>query len=44
MVMYIGIYLLATVAGLAISLLAMEAILGSFIERMQFVEIEDKDE
>ena len=44
MVMYIGIYLLGTVAGLAISLLAMEAILGSFIERMQFVEIEDKDE
>ena len=41
--MTIGIFLLGTVAGLAISLLAMEAILGSFIEHMQFIEI-DKDE
>ena len=42
--MTLALFLLGTVAGLAISLLAMEAILGSFIERMQFVEIEDKED
>ena len=43
MVMTLAIFLLGTIAGLAISLIAMESVMAKFLENMQFIEI-DKDE
>lgn len=44
MVTYIGIFLLGTIAGLAISLITMDMTFERLISNMQFVEIEDKED
>ena len=44
MVMYIGIFLIGTVAGMAISLITMDMTIARLISCMQFIEIEEEDE
>ena len=44
MVMTLAIFLLGTVAGLAISLITMDMTITRLISCMQFIEIEEEDE
>ena len=44
MVTYIGLFLLGTIAGLAISMITIDITMQRLLERMQFIEIGEKED